>query len=224
MLNLERSGKFLVVLSGLLTESDFVQVWVGGTQDSPGIVRQHVAEGTEIGLFPNPNIPSTKQQHSLDLFTSLLSAGRTPFDIRADIQTSRWKKVIWNVAWNSLSTLAGVDCQAWLKSSGFAMETTRRLMLEAVNVAKAVGVPGIEETLVGELITKMQGLKGPVWTSMYHDSKTGRAMEVEVILGTIMKKGKENGIPVPTLETLYALVLAMDQRLERERAEITEKA
>ena len=43
-------------------------------------------------------------------------------------------------------------------------------------------------------------------------------MEVEVILGTVVKKAKEHGVPVPTLETLYALVLAVDQRIERDRA------
>lgn len=113
--------------------------------------------------------------------------------------------------------LTAMDTQAWLKSSDFAMETTKRLMKEAVQVAKAVGVPGIEDELPDELIARMQGLPGPVYTSMYYDSQAGRAMEVEVILGTIVKKGKEHGVPVPTLEALYSLVLAVDQRLANAR-------
>ena len=194
---------------------------MGGAQDSPGVVKQHLAEGTEIGVFSNPNIPSSKQQHALDLFTSLLSEGGTPFDVRTEIQTSRWKKVIWNAAWNSLTCLTGVDAQGWLKSSDFAMDTTKRLMREAVQVAKAVGIPDIEENLVEELIPKMQALNGPVYTSMYYDVKAGRAMEVEVILGTVVKKAKEHGVPVPTLETLYALVLAVDQRIEKQSKNTT---
>jgi 2-dehydropantoate 2-reductase len=192
-------------------------VWVGGIQESPGVIRQHLAEGTEIGLFPNPNTPSTKQRQSLDLFTSLLTGGGTPVDVRDSIQTSRWKKVIWNAAWNSLNSLTQVPTHTWLESSSFAMETTRRLMHEAIKVAKANGIPDVEESLVEELITKMQGLKPPVWTSMYGDVKAGRAMEVEVILGTIVKKGKEKGVAVPTLETVYSLLLAIDQRMAKER-------
>jgi 2-dehydropantoate 2-reductase len=192
-------------------------VWVGGIQESPGVVRQNVAEGTEIGLYPNPNTPSTKQQHSLELFTSLLMGGGTPVDVRDSIQTSRWRKVIWNAAWNSLNSLTQVATHTWLESSSYAMETTRRLMHEAVQVAKANGIPNVEESLVEELITRMQGLKPPVWTSMYGDVKAGRAMEVEVILGTIVKKGRDKGVAVPTLETLYSLLLAIDQRMAKER-------
>ena len=194
-----------------------MQVWVGGSQDSPGVVKQHISEATEIGIFANSKIPLTRQQRSLDVLTSLLSEGGTPFDVRDNIQTFRWKKVIWNAAWNSLTALSGVDAQAWLDSSDFSLETTRRLMTEAIQVAKAMGVPDIQDSLVDELIPKMRGLKGPVFTSMYYDTKAGRAMEVEVILGTIVKKGREHGVPVPTVETLYALLLAVDQRIERER-------
>ncbi len=42
-------------------------------------------------------------------------------------------------------------------------------------------------------------------------------MKVETILGTMVMKVKEQGVPVPTLETLYALVLVVEQRLDRGR-------
>jgi ketopantoate reductase len=74
--------------------------------------------------------------------------------------------------------LTEVDSQGWLNSSPFATESTKRLMTEAVRVAQAAGVPGIEDNLPDELIPKMHGLKGPVWTSMYYDKQKGRAMEV----------------------------------------------
>jgi ketopantoate reductase len=199
----------------LLTEG--AQVWIGGSQESPGVVRQHLAEGTEIGLFSHLETSPARQQGDLDRFTALLAEGGTPFDVRAEIQTSRWKKVVWNAAWNSLTALSAVDAQGWLTSSDYALKTTRRLMEEAIHVAQAIGVPGVEEALIDELIPKMQALKGPVYTSMYYDTKAGRAMEVEVILGTIVEKAREQGVPVPTVETLYALLLAVDQRMERER-------
>ena len=96
-------------------------------------------------------------------------------------------------------------------------------MREAIQVAHSIGVPDIEYSLVEEHITRMQELPGPVFTSMYYDSKANRAMEVEVILGTMVRKGREHGVEVPTLEMLYALLLAVDQRLEGERAITTEE-
>jgi ketopantoate reductase len=43
-----------------------------------------------------------------------------------------------------------------------------------------------------------------------------------VILGTMVKKAKELKVAVPTLEVLYAMTLAVDQRLERSRKEASE--
>jgi 2-dehydropantoate 2-reductase len=159
---------------------------------------------------------SEAQKNAMTRFCSLLEAGKTPFTICDDIQTQRWKKVVWNIAWNSLTTLTGSDTEAWLKSSDMAVPLTRRLMGEAIDVAIACGVPDIDHGLIDEHLEKVNKL-GKIYASMYHDSVHGRAMEVEVILGTPVRKGKELGIPMPTLDILYALLKSMDVRLARER-------
>ena len=93
---------------------------------------------------------------------------------------------------------------------------TRRLMSEAIDVAKASGVPGIEYDLIDELLTRINSMPG-IYASMFHDSVNSRAMEVEVILGTPVRKGRELGVSTPTLDILYALLKGVDKRMERER-------
>ena len=77
-------------------------------------------------------------------------------------------------------------------------------------------MPGIEYEIAETLVKKIQRL-GALYSSMYHDAKNGRAMEVEVIVGTPTRKGRELGVRIPTIETLYALLLAIDMRMEKER-------
>lgn len=104
-----------------------------------------------------------------------------------------------------------VDTQTWLHSSPEAMEMTKQLMGEMIDVAKRLGV-GIDHDLVGRLMEKILSMKG-VYSSMYVDSQEGRPLEVDVILGTAVRKAREFGIEVPVLKMVYAMTVAVDRRI-----------
>ncbi|KAJ5034728.1 hypothetical protein NUH16_006171 [Penicillium rubens] len=185
--------------------------WVGATQTSPGIVSHTKSEDMQIGLFPNPKVESQVEQQRLDAFADLLRNGKTRFQVLEDMQIQRWEKVVWNVAWNSLTTLAMVDTQSWLKSSEDATPFTRQLMQEVINVARGCGVP-LEDGLIDQLMDKINAMPG-IGSSMQTDCKSGRPMEIDVILGFPVRKSRELGIQAPFLETLYVLLRAVDGRL-----------
>lgn len=193
-------------------------VWVGATQHTPGVVTHHSHEDTELGLFPNPKMSKEVEEGRLNAFHRLLTDGGTDATIQTAIQTARWKKTIWNMAWNGLTTLTGCDVEYWLGSSELSTPLTRRLMGEAIAVARAVGVEGIEEGLAEELIERVRPM-GRLFSSMYHDSRAGRPMEVDVIFGHAVREGRRLGLQIPTLECLYALLLAVDGRMAREKEE-----
>lgn len=187
------------------------QIWVGAIQHSPGIVEHRASENTEIGIFPNAALDPAEEKRRLDEFTSLLRAGGTPVDVKDDIQVQRWEKVVWNVAWNSLTTLTLLDTHAWLSSSPDSMPMTRRLMREVIDVARACDVP-VQYELVDLLIDRILNMPSIV-SSMQTDFKMRRPMEVDVILGTPVRKARELGVPIPTLEVLYTLLVAINGRM-----------
>ncbi|KAJ9293517.1 hypothetical protein DTO271G3_7782 [Paecilomyces variotii] len=187
--------------------------WVGATQTSPGIVTHTKSEDMQMGLFPNTNLDPDLERRRLNEFASLLSHGKTVFQVVPNIQVQRWEKVVWNAAWNSLTTLTLLDTKSWLGSSPDALPLTRRLMTEVIDVARKVGVP-IEHSLVDTLIEKIMAMPG-IGSSMQTDYKNGKPMEVDVILGTPVKKARELGIDVPTVETLYVILTAVNGRLLR---------
>jgi len=165
----------------------------------------------QIGLFPNESNDQTLEKKRLDDFAVLLREGKTIFQVVPNIQIQRWEKVVWNAAWNSLTTLTMLDTHAWLGSSADAIPLTRRLMAEVIDVAKACDVP-IEYELIDRLISKIQAMP-PIGSSMQADYKAGKPMEVNVILGYPVRKGRELGIAIPTVETLYVLLAAMNVEL-----------
>lgn len=152
----------------------------------------------------------------MDQFITLFREGGSPIQVMPHIQTARWKKTIWNIAWNSLTTLTSQDTASWLTSSEFAVPLTRRLMNEAISVAKALSIPDIDYDLVDQLLARINKIGG-IYSSMYYDVEAGRPMEVEAILGTAVRKGRELGLAIPTLEMIYGLLLAIDGRITKSR-------
>lgn len=86
-------------------------VWVGGVQSTPGIIHHTKNEDTQLGLFPNSSLDEKVEGERLDTFTGLLRKGGTKFTVHENIQIQRWEKVVWNAAWNPLTTLTGIDTQ-----------------------------------------------------------------------------------------------------------------
>ncbi|KAK0388575.1 hypothetical protein NLU13_4818 [Sarocladium strictum] len=188
--------------------------WTGAIQAKSGRFTQMKNEDMQIGLFPNEAGDQTSEKHRLDDFARLLTGGRARFQVVENIQVQRWEKVVWNVAWNSLTTLTLCDTQTWLHSSPQAQPMTRRLMCEVIDVAQRCGVP-IKHGLADEQIAMVTGL-GPIGSSMQTDYKAGRPMEVEIILGYPVRKARELNMQTPTLETIYLILTAINGRLLKE--------
>jgi 2-dehydropantoate 2-reductase len=166
----------------------------------------------QIGLFPNPSSSAAAEQSRLDIFASLLTEGHTRFQVLTDIQVQRWEKVVWNVAWNSLTTLTLLDTHTWLESSPEAMPMTRRLMREVIDVGRMCGVSALQYDLVDKLVDKILAMP-PIGSSMRTDYLEGRPLEVDVILGYPFRKSRELQMSTPTLDTIYTVVLGVDRRL-----------
>ncbi|KAG5662021.1 hypothetical protein KAF25_004260 [Fusarium avenaceum] len=185
--------------------------WVGARQPEPGVIEHTTSEDMQVGLYPNKAGDEIRDTQRLSQFESLLSIGKTIFQIVPNIQVQRWEKVVWNAAWNSLTALTLMDTHSWLSSSDLSTPMTRKLMKEVIDVANALGVP-LEDELIDKLIDKILRMP-PIGSSMRTDYENGKPMEVEVILGYPVKKGRELNIDVSTIENLYTVLLAINKRL-----------
>ncbi|KAI4737129.1 hypothetical protein E4T50_12391 [Aureobasidium sp. EXF-12298] len=98
---------FVILQNGVGNEEPFRQsfpystiiscvIWVGATQESPGVIRHTASEHTDIGLYPNPEVDPALEDARLEGFVAMLRAGETSYTISDNIQIKRWEKVVWN--------------------------------------------------------------------------------------------------------------------------------
>jgi len=184
-------------------------VWTGARTVDVGVVQLFTrSDSLVMGVHWNPEIPHARQQGHMDLLADILTKSNASITVKEDIQSDRWFKVIWNSAWNSLTALTQLRTKDFIATSPSAQEVARGMFNEGINVAKAKGIALPEDT-IDTMMTKYTTLSGSN-SSMLTDALEKKPMEIESILGTIMREGNRLGVPVPTLTIIYSLLKAMD--------------
>ncbi|MGE3579304.1 MAG: ketopantoate reductase family protein [Vicinamibacterales bacterium] len=175
-------------------------VYVGAAVESPGVVR-HAARG--LLMLGNPYaVPADRFQAVLD------TLGAPGLKVRAveDIHRERWYKLMWNASFNAVSALT-FQTTGPLLVNPYARQAIAASMRETAAVARASGVALSDED-VERSLAETEKLP-PIRTSMLEDRERGRTMEVEALVGTVVRRGGERGVPTPVLATLYGLLAGM---------------
>ncbi|TAN50666.1 MAG: 2-dehydropantoate 2-reductase [Methylococcaceae bacterium] len=178
--------------------------FIGVTRTAPGHVHHQAYGHLSLGSYP-----SGLSDKARWLSEAFQSAG-VLCNADADIATARWQKCVWNAAFNPVSVLTGLDTGRILNGQEGLI---RALMQEVVAIAAAVGHP-LPDTLVDKSIhgtKKMAAYK----TSMLVDLEAGQPLETEVILGNAVRAGHKAGVPIPHLETVYALLKLKEAQRDR---------
>src|SRR5918994_263630 len=166
-----------------------VVVYVGATLEQPGVVR-HVAAGTLVigdrGAIEPDRIERVR---------SVLASTGLPVRVTPDIERQSWHKLAWNASFNAISALTLRSSQELLNTPA-ARDLLVGVTREVVAVAHARGV-GLSEADVDQLVAATEKA-APIRTSMLVDRERGRQLETDAIVGVIVRKGKEAGVPTPT--------------------------
>ena len=176
-------------------------VYVGATVEEPGVI-SHVAAG-KIGIGATRDVDPATVAGVRDV---LAQTGQ-PVYISNDIQRERWHKLMWNAAFNPVSAITQRGPADLL-----AIPETRALLLaimgEVLDVGRACGIDLRDEDIAEQIAwtEKASGLR----TSTMVDRERGRPMESDALIGVVVRKGKDSGVPTPRSETVYALLKAID--------------
>src|SRR5512138_2187863 len=171
--------------------------FIAVTRTAPGEVH-HQSEGSlVIGRYPQGESPRAEQ------LASMFKANAILCKVTPDIYTARWQKALWNAAFNPISIMGGVlDTSAILRAPE-GQDFIRATMHEISATAAAAGHP-LDGALIDKLIQGTLAMP-PYKTSMAIDFEHGRPMEIEAILGNVVRTARQFGVPVARLETIYAV-------------------
>ncbi|KAI9068717.1 2-dehydropantoate 2-reductase [Trametes sanguinea] len=160
-------------------------------------------------------------KRSLEILCSLLHAAGGNVEAAPDVDIARWRKVLWNASFSTLCTLT--RCHV---GDVLALETSRLalrdIMAEVLTVARASLPPSKlgEEVLADQVIDQIiehENPKSVFRPSMLVDLDNGRPMEVEAIVGGVLRRGKANGVATPKLDLVYAALAVMQGKLIKTR-------
>jgi 2-dehydropantoate 2-reductase len=133
--------------------------------------------------------------------------------VSADIMTARWDKLIWNGAFNTVTTLTRRRVGEVLDDPE-AVRLLRTMMHEIVSVARAEGAK-IGDDRVDAYFAHSQKNLRELKTSTQQDLEHGKRLEYEALSGAVVRAAHRHGISVPTVETVYALMRLLDGATKR---------
>lgn len=127
-----------------------------------------------------------------------------------DMERAIWYKYMCNVSENQSAAVLGIPFGAWSVSSD-ANFIREALMREVVAVAAKKGIRLTEEDI--EKQAKRLAVVPPRnKPSTLQDLEAGKKTEVEMFGGTMMRLGKELGVPTPFNELFYHAVKVLEQK------------
>jgi 2-dehydropantoate 2-reductase len=171
--------------------------FVGVGRAGPGQINHQTLGSLTMGRYPSGTSEAAQQ------LAALFDAAGVPCKLTDTVIGARWQKAVWNTPFNPISILGnGLDTAAMLRTEA-DRTFIRDAMLEVCAVAAADGHPQSPK-LVEALIAAT--LKMPAYkTSMALDQENGRPMEIEAILGNVVRAARKLGVSTPKLDTIYAL-------------------
>ena len=172
---------------------------------APGHINHTCYGHLTIGRFPSGTSAAAKQ------LAQLFETSGTACPVTETIAFDRWKKLVWNAAFNPISVLSQATTREILAHPASA-QLVRQIMEEVCHVATAAGYP-LADKIIQKNLDATQRMK-PYKTSMLLDYLAGRSMEVEAILGNAIRTAERHQISVPHMKTLYAVLSLLAKQKE----------
>ncbi len=134
-----------------------------------------------------------------------------------DIIHSLWLKYMLNVSANQTTAILKMNFGEMLENDK-CMDFAINVMKEVQAIAKAEGVRNTE-SMINETIEHLHTMLPEGKTSMLQDVEAGRKTEVEMFAGTVIKLGKEFGIPTPYNKIIKEMIeiIHRQQDLKKEK-------
>ncbi len=175
-------------------------VYVGATVDEPGVVSHQAPARISIG-----GREGFDAQRLTAIHETLAATGQV-VQISPDIQRERWRKLMWNASFNTVSAVT-LRTPAELLAVPETRALIVRIMSEVADVARAQGI-NLQRSDIDEHIAWTERAGG-MRTSTMVDRERGRTMEADALIGVIVRKGQEAGVVTPASEAMYALMTVM---------------
>ncbi len=167
----------------------------------PGHIKQDRFDHIKLGEFGKRGISERMKAIASDF-----EAGGVRVQLAEDLPAARWEKLVWNVPYNGLAAVLGVDCSVLMQR---VEPLVADLMFEVVSAARAVVRHTIPTSFVETMLNNTRNMDA-YKPSMMIDREMGRPMEIEAIYGEPVRRAEAAGCAVPKMRMLYEQLKVLD--------------
>lgn len=132
------------------------------------------------------------------------------YSVPEDMIRSMWYKLMINVGVNQASAVTG-GCYGLFGALPEARSLMESSMRELVAISKAMGT-GLVEADIAAWYRTLATLSPDGKTSMLQDIEAGRATELDLFAGEVIRLGERAGVPTPVNRTLYDIIRTLEAR------------
>ncbi|GFZ43463.1 hypothetical protein JCM24511_01183 [Saitozyma sp. JCM 24511] len=182
---------------------------------------------------------SKREKQALELWVGILRDGGANVKVTDHVDATRFSKNIWNCAWSSIQGLVRTRPASWYDIDPSITQPMRDFMREIVDVGFEAGLlkEGMIQYPGEDLMGSRESVAEACWTriiemsharrnaggghkmSLWVDVEMGRPIEVEVIVGAVVRLAKQIGVQTPLLNYTYALMKGLQvEILEQQEA------
>lgn len=195
---------------------------IGATERSHGYVFHDDPDAQKIGAFPNQQVGTKIAEEAAKRYMDIYNgSGKLNMVYEADVQKTRWRKLVYNASFNSVAAILRMDTPRIRMSRHIVDDLIKPIMLEVMAAAKATGheLPdGLEETAIC-----LDPVNSSFKPSMCQDIEKGNFIEMENIVGEALREGQAAGVQMPTLKTVYGMLKGLQLKVKEERGLWTPK-
>ncbi len=153
-------------------------------------------------------VTDPSQQESYDRLVDFLTRARIPFEEVPDVRRAMWKKFMLNVGINQCCTAYETDYQH-ATAPGPICDEMIAAMQEVIDLADKAGI-SLNQQDLDECIALERTLNPTGYPSMRQDSVAKRPSELDMFAGTVIRLGKELGVPTPVNEKYRDMILEIE--------------
>ncbi|HVN52329.1 MAG TPA: 2-dehydropantoate 2-reductase, partial [Acidimicrobiales bacterium] len=167
----------------------------------------HLDEGAvTLGEF-RPDGSAAGITDAVEAVMADLRAAGVPTSPVADLETGRWRKLVWNVPFNGLSVVLDAGTDEMLADPA-VRSRAEQLMREVLAGAEACG-HGFDPAFVDRMMATTEAMT-PYKPSMKLDFEAGRPLELDAIYAAPIAAAARAGCAMPATEELHAELRALD--------------
>ena len=176
--------------------------YVAAARTAPGIITQ---TGTHRRfVFGEPFTATTEVSPRVSRLSAIFAAAEMQPEPVADVRPLLWEKLIYLSAFASVSAITRLPMGV-IRGTPVLRDRLFAMIEEAERVAVCEGIallPGLRDRIARHV----DAANSDTRASMLFDLLAANRLELDAVVGTLIRRARAQRVPVPILETLYAML------------------